>query len=157
MAKMCTIHFLFLNNSFSRLYITFIFSLIIIFSLIEYHSSSQPFTFITIWAVILTVCLIYFVHINRQKTSKKLSGIVANILLWILPFSLVMVYFYLYTYYDATAIRDINGSRIYEMTGLEKFIYHNTTEIFYINLAFILLYMYPFTKLIKKWKGIAEA
>lgn len=137
--------------------ITFIFSLIIIFSLIEYHSRSQPFTFITIWAVILIVCLIYFVYINRQKTSKKLSGIVANILLWILPFTLLMIYFYLYTYYDVTAIRNSYEERIYERTGLEKFIYHNTTEIFYINLAFILLYMYPFTKLIKKWKGIAEA
>lgn len=137
--------------------ITFIFSFIITYSLTEYYDSSQPVTFITIWAVILIVSLIYFVYINRQKTSKKLSGIVANILLWILPFTLIMVYFYLYTYYDATAIRDINGSRIYEMTGLEKIIHNNILDFFYINLAFILLYMYPFTKLIKKWKGIAEA
>jgi len=137
--------------------ISFIFSLIITYSLIEYHSRIQPFTFITIWAVILIAFLFYFSYINRQKTSKKLSGIVVNALLWILPFTLLMVYFYLEVYYDVTAIRDSYGDRVYERTGLEKFIYYNTTEIFYINLAVILLYMYPFTKLIKKWKGIAEA
>lgn len=137
--------------------ISFIFSLIITYSLIEYHSRSQPFTFITIWAVILIAFLLYFSYVNRQKTSKKLSGIVVNALLWILPFTLLMVYFYLEVYYDVTAIRDSYGDRVYERTGLEKFIYYNTTEIFYINLAVILLYMYPFTKLIKKWKGIAEA
>src|SRR5690606_36056854 len=53
--------------------ISFIFSLIITYSLIEYHSRIQPFTFITIWAVILIAFLFYFSYINRQKTSKKLS------------------------------------------------------------------------------------
>jgi hypothetical protein len=113
--------------------------------------------YFTIWLAILLILLGYFISIYTKKTAKGFSGIALNVLLWLLPAVLPVVYAIILYIIDINIEYDKNHVRLYPETALEFWMENNIELSTFINVLITLIYMYFFTAAIKKWKGIAEA
>ncbi|RYJ44414.1 hypothetical protein [Flavobacterium beibuense] len=138
--------------------VTFIFSLVAYYFLNEFIIIDEMTLFFMIWTIIIALCFFYFLHRNKIKTSKKISGIIVNVLLWLLPTLFIIAYAYAWYYFRIVEEKTYNPYLIsYEHPPFQKWLDENLTLCIYCWLLIIILYMYPLTRLIKKWKGIAEA
>lgn len=112
--------------------------------------------FITFWAIIVSILLVCY-GISLQKKHKSISGIIVNVLLWLLPALLPVVYSILHQIAESfnTAVQRNN-----EYITIEHPIYSWLNNYFalmvFLNLLLVVIYMYFFTISIKRWKGIAE-
>lgn len=143
-----------------------------IFTMIARHGLeiqiSEAILFSGIWMVIIIVLGIWFMRIYHRQQSKKLSYILVNLLLWLLPTILPLLWIWMYSYvsygnqlydydnYDHTYDYDYyvaNDPRhpVYEWMN------SNFLLLFTSTLVIVVLYMYFFTRAIRKWKGIAES
>lgn len=100
--------------------------------------------------------VIYFLIVLNRKTSKSISGITINAMLWTTPSFLPLLYAIIlkilkdrYDYYS-------NFYRLHPNPFLE-YLENNTLELFYINLLFVFIMMFFYSLRIKKWRGIAES
>lgn len=105
-----------------------------------------------IWLFIVMALLIWFIIICTGKKGKGISGIIVNNLLWLGLWALPMLYFTIvyawrHSYYSTATM---------EPEPVKDWIKNNNVLLMYCNFAFVVVYMYFFTKAIKKWKGIAE-
>ncbi|RDI04435.1 hypothetical protein [Flavobacterium sp. AG291] len=114
--------------------------------------------FLAIWVVIVLVLLAYY-FITLRKKAKSKSAIVLNILIWLLPFLLPVSYFIVYDYADSlnTSYRNVHDEYITVEHPFYTWLSEYLGIMLFINLILIIVYMYFFTIMIKKWKGIAEA
>ncbi|WP_417351144.1 Yip1 family protein [Flavobacterium alkalisoli] len=139
--------------------VTFIFSLVADHFLRLLLIIDELTIFLIIWTVIIAACFFYFLHRIRIKTSKKISGIIVNALLWLLPTGIIIIRAAVsyYSMITRPAPMQVTSIYYYDKTPLEEWIDENIFLCMYFWLLIVLLYMYPLTRLIKKWKGIAEA
>ena len=107
--------------------------------------------FMAVWLLILISLIIYFLSIYAEKSSKGISGILLNNILWLSIWFIPMILSVLHMATHPNYGLEEKPSPFY--TWLE----HNSMLIMYCNFAFIIAYMYFLSALIKKWKGIAEA
>jgi hypothetical protein len=112
--------------------------------------------YFTIWLAILLILLGYFISIYTKRTAKGFSGIALNVLLWLLPAVLPVVYAIILYIIDINIEYDKNHVRLYPETALEFWMENNIELSTFINVLIAVIYMYFFTAAIKKWKGIAE-
>ncbi|HLA56778.1 MAG TPA: hypothetical protein VK623_11785 [Flavobacterium sp.] len=113
----------------------------------------EEYFYFGFWLIIIAVLLVYF---HTTKRAKGFTGIALNILLWLMPWVLPVIGMFVNEYFKVTAVY-VNGSRVSPRTGLEAWLYENVTLFMALCLVAFLLYMYFFTRYIKKWKGTAEA
>ncbi|MDV6169951.1 hypothetical protein R1T16_16050 [Flavobacterium sp. DG1-102-2] len=123
----------------------------------RFRRINGEYMFLAIWVVIVILLLLYYI-ITSQRKSKGISGIVLNMLLWLLPFLIPAAYTILnhatrnlYTY------KIIDGKTVSFDNPVYVWTNANFGTMFFLNIVFVGLYMYFFTVSIKKWKGIAEA
>lgn len=116
----------------------------------------NEYLFIAFWAIIVSVLLGYY-GILLQKKHKSISGIIVNVLLWLLPALLPVIYSILHEIAESfnTTIQRNN-----EYITMEHPLYSWLNKYFglmvFLNLLLVVVYMYFFTISIKRWKGIAE-
>ncbi|MHA3788872.1 MntP/YtaF family protein [Flavobacterium hauense] len=135
----------------------------IIFTMIARHGLgiqiSEEVLFPAIWLVIIILLGIWFIRIFRKKQSKKLSYILVNLLLWLLPTIVPILWIEVYSYVSY-------GYRKYDYEyfvandpcyPVYEWMNSNFIILFAATLAIVVLYMYFFTKALRKWKGIPEA
>jgi hypothetical protein len=106
-----------------------------------------------LWLVIVLSALGYFLSI---KHTRRLSDIILNILLWLMPWVLPAIAMLLNSYFNSKVVY-VNQVRVNPRSWLEILV--DDYMPFYMAgsvLAYI-IFMYFFTSYIKKWKGIAEA
>lgn len=105
------------------------------------------------WLVIITGCLIYY----YSKTEKKgLSMGALNLLLWLLPFVLPVIH--AITTELLTGARYQGGFISYrERSDYELWVDHNAAVFILLCLAAFIIFMFFFTRSIRRWKGLAEA
>lgn len=118
---------------------------------------NDEYLFLVIWLVIVLVLLAYY-FITLRRKAKSISAIILNVLIWLLPFVLPVVYSVLLEY--AESLNTDYTDKMGELTTIEHPLYtwlhdHMGTML-YLNLIFVVVYMYFFTISIKKWKGLAE-
>lgn len=107
------------------------------------------------WFVIIICLFIYFISKYIIKTEKSISGIVLNGVLWLMPWLLPILYVII-----LDIVKDINHPDGYNSsipTPFEDWLEAYGMVMMYVNAALYVVYMYFFTGVIKKWKGIAEA
>lgn len=98
----------------------------------------------------------YFIRTTIKKESKKISGIMINILLWVTPS------FWMFVYYLVLEIlKDLSYN--YHSTYVNtpyyptiQFLKDYLVPINYFNILFVIVIMAYFTRVIRKWRGIAE-
>jgi hypothetical protein len=107
-------------------------------------------------ALIPISLVVYFLIVINRKTSKSISGITINGMLWSTPAFLPLLYAIVlkilqdrYDYYS-------NDYHLHPNPLLD-YLENNTLELFYINLLFVFLMMFFYSLKIKKWRGIAES
>lgn len=139
-----------------------------IFTMIARHGLDiqigEEILFGGIWLVIIIILGLWFMRIYHRQQSKKLSYILVNLLLWLLPTILPLIWIAIYGYV----------SYGYQLYGYDNYDYEyyvandprypvyewmnsNFLLLFASTLVIVILYMYFFTRAIRKWKGIAEA
>jgi hypothetical protein len=112
--------------------------------------------FFSVWILILFILSVYYFKKLQKKTSKGISGIIGNILIWLLPAIVPTIY--------ALIMESLEG-KLVVINGVEEYVHNPIRDLMdkyafvmlYLNLVFVIIYMYFFTIAIKKWKGIAEA
>jgi hypothetical protein len=103
-----------------------------------------------IWLLIIAGLLIYYLSVAASKQGKGLTDTTLNALIWLSAWLLpIIVSIILFT-------RRYDYTRELQEETFAQWVEHNIIAIMYVNLAFILVYMYFFTASIKKWRGIAE-
>lgn len=130
---------------------------LLVFKLILYDtvmSRNDEEMYFVWWLFIMAGLYTYFIA-NRR--TRRWSDIVLNILLWLTPWILPVIGMLIALYYNETEVYDGNGVRVDEPQPLEIFLDENIPVFMALCAAFVLAYMYFFTKKIKRWKGIAEA
>lgn len=140
--------------------ISFIFTIVVRF--IFSHGLSEEVLFISIWIGIIVLLGIWFIGIYTKKQSKKLSYILVNLLLWLLPALLPMLWMEVYSYvsdgnlynYEYYEYEDLTHNSYYP---IYVWMSNNFLLMFIANLFTTMIYMAFFTRVIRKWKGIAEA
>lgn len=105
------------------------------------------------WLIIVIGCLIYF----YSKTEKKGLGMAAlNLLLWLLPFVLPVLH--VIAKEILMGARYQNGFIGYEEKSCyEMWVDANVVSFILICLAAFIIFMFFFTRSIRRWKGLAEA
>ncbi|WP_306352523.1 hypothetical protein [Flavobacterium sp. '19STA2R22 D10 B1'] len=123
-------------------------------------------TYSIIWIIIIILLFLYYVSVCIQKNGKRKSDIILNIVLWLLPILPLIVYGLLLEftkdYYYAQRKLEVIQSGITSIEVPYNYSTHNWLQdnfqlFLYINSVFIILYMFFFSKMIQKWKGIPEA
>lgn len=140
--------------------IIFIFTIIARF--IFSNGLREEVLFISIWIGIILLLGIWFIRIYKKKQSKKLSYILINLLLWLLPTLLPMLWMKIFSY---VSDGNLYSYEYYNYEGLTYNSYYpiyiwmsnNFLFMFVANLIATVIYMIFFTRIIRKWKGIAEA
>lgn len=117
----------------------------------EIYSFDEGILLMIIFLIILIAVYIIFFTVYKNKSSKKITSIFVNIMLWLSPCALFIIYGILHKIYV--------GNHYYEPcdSGICTWLKEFEDYIFFTNLIFAVFYMYPLTMVIKKWKGIAEA
>jgi hypothetical protein len=113
--------------------------------------------FLAIWVIIVLTLLFYY-FITLRKKTKNISAIILNVLIWLLPFLVPVIYFISMEYAESlnTNYTDKNGEyRIHEHP-LYTWLSEYGGIMLLLNLLLVVVYMYFFTISIKKWKGLAE-
>ena len=116
----------------------------------------NEYLFIAFWAIIVSILLVCY-GISLQKKHKSISGVIVNVLLWLLPALLPVIYSILHQIAESfnTTIQKNN-----EYITIEHPLYSWLNNYFalmvFLNLLLVVVYMYFFTISIKRWKGIAE-
>lgn len=105
----------------------------------------------------LFAIIYFFVTLSRKK-SKNISAIFVNVMLWILPVMLPIVYFMIQevlrdlAYSDNYLISYTNSPYYYAEQKMDEYF-----PIFlYLNFGFMILMMLFLSFKIKKWRGLAE-
>lgn len=124
-------------------------------------------TAFSIMYVFVFGCLtVYFLIIQNSKTTKGISAITINQMLWMFPAFFPIIYFIVYE-----IIKEVTGYNSYNYNNYSyengviaeprlfpevEFMENHTVHMFAINIIVIFIYMLIMSKQIKKWKGIAE-
>jgi len=114
--------------------------------------------FSIIYVFVFGCLTFYFLVIQSSKTTKGISVITLNQMLWMFPAFFPVIYFIVYE-----TIKEVTGYNAYrydtevirqfpEVEFMEKYAVHMIA----INIVLIFVYMLIMSKQIKKWKGIAE-
>lgn len=113
------------------------------------------YTFVVCYFLILVGLLVNFFFVINSKTSKGISGITLNQIIWLLPSVLPVLYFVVLDtmkhssrYYDSYS-KELDYPAITWLT-------EHASELIVANIGFVIIVLYFFSALIKKWKGIAE-
>lgn len=109
------------------------------FSLLGYESG---FVFVVLFWIISFICLfIYVLYKISVAHIKEHSGVAVNIFLWLIP-CLIPLLYALIIWYNKS-----NGN--YDFDDYSE-------EVFWCDLAFVVIIIYPVIAILRKWKGIAE-
>jgi hypothetical protein len=119
-----------------------------------------PMTFPVLNILLFVTLCIYFSIICIQKKGKRWSGIVLNQILWLLPGILPMIYttvMYLVKKHSGYNNRYNfqTKSKVEEFPKID-WLEENGMLLVFINLAIVVLIMFTFSEIIKKWRGIPE-
>lgn len=120
----------------------------------------NKYTFPILYMLIFIGILLYFIMILRSKTSKGISGITLNQLLWFLPSILPVVYFVgldMAKDYSGYRSRYIGNKINIEQYPKIEWLEVNSICFMVLNLFILVLMVYILSRQIKKWKGIPEA
>lgn len=100
-------------------------------------------------------CFGYFLVILHNKRGKGISGIVVNLLLWLLPGFFPLLYF---TVLERLKNASYSYSDYYKSPYYPtiKLMEDNALMLLYLNVLFVILAMVFYSGRIKKWKGLAE-
>ncbi|WP_294821316.1 hypothetical protein [uncultured Flavobacterium sp.] len=113
--------------------------------------------FLSLWIIIVMALLIAFFV---KKRSKGKSGIILNILLWLLPAVLPVLLFISVEIAriiaERTSVYDAKLQR-YTQTPYQDFMENNSMLMAAGCFILFTLFMYFFTNAIRKWKGLAES
>ncbi|MFM2231280.1 MAG: hypothetical protein RL607_2538 [Bacteroidota bacterium] len=117
---------------------------------------SNDYSYVGAMLFLLFASYYYFIRTTRRKQSKKISGIMVNILLWVTPSFWVIIY-----YITLEVLNDINYSYHlqYEHTPYYpaiSFLRDHLVNINYFNILFVIVLMSFYTQTIRKWRGVAE-
>jgi hypothetical protein len=108
------------------------------------------------WMLIIAGLLVYFLAITFSKTQKGISTTVLNCLLWLLMWLMPIVCMIIIA--SRSHNYNVEYSADYDTRStLGYWLEHNIPLMLYINMVFVLVYMYFLTITIKKWKGIPES
>lgn len=103
------------------------------------------------WLLIVAVLMILFL---TQKDKKGRSAIFLNIVLWLCPWVIVLLFSIAK---DFMYIEDPQYGMSWQLSPTGKWIDANFDWIMLGNALTIIVFMYFFTKAVRNWKGIAEA
>jgi hypothetical protein len=106
--------------------------------------------FLTIfyWSALFLFMLIYTGSKIIRNSSKKRSRVMLNLLLWMLPY-LPMLYYSGYRVSDKSYYYD-------KKSTIHQFFDDHPSLFFWINLIFVLIILFFFSKIIKKWRALPE-
>ncbi|MGC4039342.1 MAG: hypothetical protein QM710_00710 [Flavobacterium sp.] len=119
--------------------------------------TSSEFIYVGGLILLFLALLIYFIAKVTAKTTKGISAIILNAILWLLPAFIPLVYSFImivlrrayytnYSYTQGYAEQDPN------LTWMEN----HAQEMGWLNIAFIIIMLLILSFNIRKWKGIAE-
>lgn len=116
-------------------------------------------TFTVLYCLVFAVLLIYFIVVCYRKTSKGISGITLNPLLWLLPAFLPIIYTTIIQisnrqYYN---YRYDQNLQIYTESSTILWMEDHVMEFMLANIVLVFILMFYFAHQIRKWKAVAEA
>jgi hypothetical protein len=117
-------------------------------------------TFYLIALFFITVALYgSFIYIVYRRTKKGISGVLLTGLLWMYPFFIPIAYNLLleslrhyYGYYN-----NIYRQFKYEDHPVLQFLDVNKSYMLWVNMLFVLVMMFHFSRVIRKWRALADS
>lgn len=106
----------------------------------------EPDYVISSWLIIFVSLLLYLIYHLKVSKVKRLSYFAVNTFLWLMPCVIPLSFALMYLYFD----------RHTDNSGTGNFLDEYIVMMFWINLLFTILVMYPVTALLRSWKGLAE-
>ena len=167
------------NTIYITLYITLVLALLI-FSFKVTNGRSWLFAFVgmgilwilvgilsaitgsgtTFLSVFMVVCFAVRVFVSVTIAAIKGKGhsaLFLNLMLWSLPGLLPLLYSLLMQYYDQSNGEMINGIYVYTNSAEYTWLDDRSETFAIINIALVILAMFPLTFMIRRWKSLAES
>ena len=120
--------------------------------------TSCEYVYFTMIALLFISILIYFLLILSNKRGKGISGITTNVLLWLLPTFVPVVYFLcLEIAKKISGYNDVEYQFRKRMFPKIEYLNEIIPELMYLNFALVVLVMIFLTIKIQKWRGVAES
>ncbi len=102
---------------------------------------------IVYWSLLFFGSGIYLLNKIWQKDSKGKSRVIFNLFLWVSPYMLLIWIVRYLEHEDKT---------LHVHTPIYKFFDDNPMALFWINLIFVILILFFFMKILKKWRALPE-
>lgn len=118
---------------------------------------SNGYSFLISWLLLIIGFIVYLFKIISKNEGKKFSDIVLNILLWVLPAFLPIIYALLLLYFDDSKEYTVNNEVITKNTPQYEWLSDNSDLLLLVNFSFIIITMYFVCYWIKKWRALTEA
>lgn len=104
-----------------------------------------------IWLMIITGVAVYYFATASQKEGKGITDTVLNCVIWLFSSIIPLISGII------IASHEYDYNLVEQPHTFANWLEDNIGEMLYINLLFIMVYMFFLTLSIKKWKGIAES
>jgi hypothetical protein len=121
---------------------------------------SYNLTFPILILIYFLIICIYLSIIYVQKRGKRLSGILLNQILWLLPIFLPVIYAIvmdLVKSYSGYSNRlEFQRSVVVEEFPKIDWFEEHSFLLLYLNLVIVIFIMFVLSRVIKKWRGIPE-
>ena len=121
---------------------------------------SYSLTYPILFLIYFVALCVYFTIIYIQKRGKRLSGIILNQMLWLVPSILPIIYVIAMDiaknssgYYERYDVK--TGKIIEEFPKIEWF-EDNSIGLIHLNLIVLVFALFLLSRVIKKWRGIPE-
>ncbi|KOS05492.1 hypothetical protein AM493_05190 [Flavobacterium akiainvivens] len=114
---------------------------------------SSGTSYAVMWLMITAGAAVYYFSVTTGKEGKGISDIMLNCCIWLFTSVVPLISMIIVT----------NSNQYYELPAEKRpytfahWLDDHIPEMFYVNLLFIIVYMYFLTISIKKWRGVAEA
>ncbi len=109
--------------------------------------------FLFVWLAIITALFIYFF---TRKSHKGKSAIALNIILWLSYWILPALNSAICSLLPKQQVETANGIEFIN-TGYEQWVQNNDVWVNLVYAAAFIIFMFFFTRSIRRWKGLAEA